>query len=99
MSVHDGIPFLEYLRGKQKIFLNPSLIVSIEDASPDELLRRKSTAKTMALVWFTGADVTDNKQALAFNGYTAEELVKEVNRVMTTYKEKLAEKALLDEQN
>jgi hypothetical protein len=95
MSVHDGIPFLEFNRGSKKIFLNPSHIISIEDASQEEMERRKSKSTKMALVWFVGADVTDNKKALAFSDFTADELKKHVNDIMINYKEKLAEKALL----
>jgi hypothetical protein len=91
MSIHDGIPFVRVGAIGDSWMFNPTHIVKIFDLDAEQCITRKVRQPSCVIYTINSAD------GHCVVGSTAQEMVDKINKTMTSWKDKLADKALLGE--
>jgi hypothetical protein len=93
MNVHDGIPFIKItFVDKRSDFFNPLQISSMHDLTEKECIDRKTKFPAVKIIFNNGKDQV-------IGNFSGAELVELINKTMISWKDKLADKALLGESN
>jgi hypothetical protein len=92
MNVHDGIPFIRIGAVGDSWIFNPMHIVKIFDLDDEQCSTRKVRKPSCVIYTINGSE-----GGHCVVGSTAQDIVDKINKTMTSWKDKLADKALLGE--
>jgi hypothetical protein len=90
--MHDGIPFLQLGDKDNSWFINPTHIIRVIDASKETIKSRKLKSPSAIIYLVDGIE-----NGYGIEGMTAAQVVEKINKTMTEWKHKLADKALLND--